>query len=339
MHNKIQIMKSVSTRWGKGKIILLLPMLLCGFLLHTTQNQPFEAYKQEIPHTGLYIEMTPIPAGEFLMGTTAEEFAHEEDESPQRRVAIDAFWMGVHEVTWDVFELFLDKDHEKAISTKPISIEVDGLSRPSTPYLDMTFGMGKENKPALAMTQYGAIQFCKWLYLKTGVFYRLPTEAEWEYAARAGSQSPYFFGDDLTRLQEFAVFELNSNGETMPVGSKSPNPWGLYDMLGNVMEWTYDHYAPYKVFDGVLNNPVEKSKALYPQVLRGGHYESAASDLRSGKRFASDPVWKQLDPQIPKSQWWFPEAPFVGMRVVRPLNPPSEKEIHAYYNQAPIVDY
>lgn len=74
----------------------------------------------------------------------------------------------------------MDKDYEKAISTNAITQQVDGLSRPSTPYLDMTFGMGKENKPALAMTQYGAIQFCKWLYLKTGVFYRLPTEAEWE---------------------------------------------------------------------------------------------------------------------------------------------------------------
>ncbi|MDX5477293.1 MAG: formylglycine-generating enzyme family protein [Cyclobacteriaceae bacterium] len=332
-------MKIITTKIRRGKVILLVSVLLSGFLVKSSQNQSFESYKQEIPNTNLFFEMVPIPAGEFLMGTSADEYGHEEDESPQRKVSIDAFWMGAHEVTWDIFELFLDKDYEKAISTNAITQQVDGLSRPSTPYLDMTFGMGKENKPALAMTQYGAIQFCKWLYLKTGVFYRLPTEAEWEYAARAGSKSTYFFGEDVKRLSEYAVFDLNSKGETMPVGSKKPNPWGLFDMLGNVMEWTYDHYAPYRVSVGVLYNPVEKSKELYPQVLRGGHYESDARELRSGKRFASDPIWKQLDPQIPKSQWWFPEAPFVGMRVVRPLTPPSEEEIHAYYNQEPIADY
>lgn len=332
-------MKIITTKIRRGKFILLVSVLLSGFLVKSSQNQSFESYKQEIPNTNLFFEMVPIPAGEFLMGTSADEYGHEEDESPQRKVSIDAIWMGAHEVTWDIFELFLDKDYEKAISTNAITKQVDGLSRPSTPYLDMTFGMGKENKPALAMTQYGAIQFCKWLYLKTGVFYRLPTEAEWEYAARAGSKSTYFFGEDVKRLSEYAVFDLNSKGETMPVGSKKPNPWGLFDMLGNVMEWTYDHYAPYRVSVGVLYNPVEKSKELYPQVLRGGHYESDARELRSGKRFASDPIWKQLDPQIPKSQWWFPEAPFVGMRVVRPLTPPSEEEIHAYYNQEPIADY
>lgn len=327
----------LSTKYKIAIMVLFLFLIIQ--IDSKTQNQSFEPYKQEIPNTSLSFEMVTIPAGEFLMGASADEFGHEADESPQRLVSIDAFWMGAHEVTWDLFELFLDKDYEKAVSTKAIAQQVDGLSRPSMPYLDMTFGMGKENKPALAMTQYGAIQFCKWLYLKTGIFYRLPTEAEWEYAARAGSQSAYFFGNDPEELTEYAVYESNSQEETKPVGSKKPNPWGLYDMLGNVMEWTYDHYAPYKESQRILKNPVERSQELYPQVLRGGHYESDASELRSGKRFASDPVWKQIDPQIPKSQWWFPEAPFVGMRVVRPLISPTEEEIHAYYNQEPIADY
>ncbi|AFL85779.1 hypothetical protein Belba_3269 [Belliella baltica DSM 15883] len=325
---------------NKYKTVFVIPVLFLIIQIDSkTQNQSFESYKQEIPNTNLSFEMVPIPAGEFLMGTSMEEIGHDGDESPQRRVSIDAFWMGAHEVTWDVFELFLDKDFEKAISTKPITQQVDGLSRPSTPYLDMTFGMGKENKPAIAMTQYGAIQFCKWLYLKTGKFYRLPTEAEWEYAARAGSNTAYFFGDKKESLSEYAVYDSNSKGQTMPVGSKKPNPWGLYDILGNVMEWTYDHYSPYRTSQNTIKNPVETSEALYPKVLRGGHYESSESELRSGKRFASDPIWKQLDPQIPKSQWWFPEAPFVGLRLVRPLISPSEEEIKAYYNQEPIADY
>ena len=101
---------------------------------------------------------------------------------------------------------------------------------------------GKQNYPALAMTQYSAIQFCKWLYARTGVFYRLPTEAEWEYACRAGSTTEFSFGDEETKLGEYAWYKLNSNKKTQPVGLKKPNAWGLYDMYGNVAEWTYDQY-------------------------------------------------------------------------------------------------
>src|SRR5690606_8639901 len=254
----------------------------------------------------------------------------------------DAFWMGSHEVTWDVLELFLDKNHEAAITENAIPAEVDGLTRPSTPYLDMTFGMGKDDKPAVAMTQYGAIQFCKWLYAKTGVFYRLPTEAEWEYAARAGENTMYFFGNNAKELDSYAWYGDNSGNTTHEIGLKKPNPWGLYDILGNVMEWTYDKYLPeYQVADPnkAVHNPLQKADELYPRVLRGGHFQSESADLRVSKRFPSTPVWKQLDPQIPKSRWWFPEAPFVGLRLVRPLETPTVEEITAYYDQAPIDDY
>jgi formylglycine-generating enzyme len=323
----------------KKGLYFLIGFILVFSNLGLKPFKKFDFYREEIPGTKVVFNMTPIPAGTFIMGTTVQEEGHLEDEYPQRKVKIDAFWMGTHEVTWDIYEMFLDKEYERSISDLLLSEKIDGLTRPSIPYLDMTFGMGKENKPAIAMTQYNAIQFCKWLYFKTGHFYRLPTEAEWEYAARGGSETTYFFGIDKKLLNEYAVYKENSKGSTMEVGSKKPNPFGLYDILGNVMEWTIDTYSSYNSMKKTLSNPVANSNNLYPHVLRGGHFQSSSEDLRCGKRFASTPIWKQLDPQIPKSKWWFPEAPFVGMRLVRPLITPSIDEIMAYYNQPVNSDY
>jgi formylglycine-generating enzyme required for sulfatase activity len=320
--------------------------LLMGHITFTDEVpnsiQDFEPYQQKITDTPLSFGLVPIPAGEFMMGSAPDDPQANKDETPYHKVSLDAYWIGTHEITWDIYELFLDKYHEAESSEKQIPAELDGVTRPTTPYLDMTFGMGKENKPAVAMTQYGAIQFCKWLYVKTGVFYRLPTEAEWEYAARAGQDTPYFFGNDPAQLGEYAWYKDNSGDITHEVGLKKPNPYGLYDILGNVMEWTYDGYLPsYETEDEntAQSNPVVEATDLYPRVLRGGHYQSEPADLRVTKRFPSTPVWKQLDPQIPKSQWWFPEAPFIGLRVVRPLVTPPVEEITAYYDQAPIDDY
>ncbi|MDX5478371.1 MAG: formylglycine-generating enzyme family protein, partial [Cyclobacteriaceae bacterium] len=168
----------------KTKIIFFsLSLVLLGVIAFVPFRQTdFKAYTQSIPDSGQSFGMAPIPGGVFTMGGKGNA-----DEMPLHQVEISPFWMGTHEITWDIFELFLDKNYEIAFAEQALPAQVDGLTRPSIPYLDMTFGMGKEGKPAIGMTQYGAIQFCKWLYLKTGVFYRLPTEAEWEYAARAGS--------------------------------------------------------------------------------------------------------------------------------------------------------
>ena len=153
-----------------------------------------ERYVQQIEGTSLSFSMEAIPAGRFIMG---DNKATNVDEKPAHEVELDAFWMSTHEVTWDLFQSFLYKDYEQSKQVSgSVSSEVDAVTRPTKPYLDMTFGMGKLGYPALAMTQFNAIQFCKWLYVRTGVFYRLPTEAEWEYAARAGSSAEYFFGDD-----------------------------------------------------------------------------------------------------------------------------------------------
>lgn len=301
-------------------------------------QETFEPYTQRIDGTDLQFTMQAIPGGEFLMGSSRGN----PDEQPVHRVKVDPFWIGTHEVTWDLFELFVYKDFELSRGGGSVPPEVDAVTRPTKPYLDMTFGMGKVGQPAVGMTQYNAIQFCKWLYLRTGVFYRLPTEAEWEYACRAGSNTEYSFGDDATQLDDYAWYAGNSSNKTHPVGQKRPNAWGLYDMHGNVAEWTYDQYLPdfYQQFgDEVAENPVAEPTQLYPHSVRGGSFLDQAFDLRSASRLPSDPSWKQLDPQVPKSNWWFPEAPFVGLRLVRPLNPPSEAEIMAYYDKAPIEDY
>ncbi len=312
---------------------LLIPLLAICIKIATAQEKPVP-YKQNIDGTKLSFDMQAIPGGEFMMGSKKGN----PDELPLHKVKIDPFWIGIYEVTWDIYEPFLYRDYETANSTTPVPKNVDAVTRPTKPYLDMTFGMGKEGQPALAMTHYNAIQFCKWLYARTGFFYRLPTEAEWEYACRAGTTTEYSFGNDESKLGDYAWFTKNSDDKTHLVGKKKPNPWGLYDMYGNVAEWTYDQYEENAYSSAKSNNPVVVPDKLYPHAIRGGAYNDEAKDSRSASRLPSDPSWKQLDPQIPKSNWWFPEAPFVGMRLVRPVNPPSKAEIDAYYDKAPIKD-
>jgi len=320
---------------SKVKLIVFC-LALFGLISHAQEK--LVPYTQKIEGTALMDDMQSIPGGSFLMGNKNGNL----DEQPVHKVKLDPFWMSKMEITWDVFELFLYKDYEISQSIKPISTTVDAVTRPTKPYLDMTFGMGKQNYPALAMTQYSAIQFCKWLYIRTGVFYRLPTEAEWEYACKAGVTNDYYFGNDKKTLIEYAWYSKNSDNKTHPVGQKKPNAWGLYDMHGNVAEWTYDQYLPdFYAIGGEteVNNPIAIPSKLYPLVVRGGAYDDDAKDLRASARNASDPAWKQIDPQIPKSNWWFPEAPFIGIRLVRPLNTPKKEDIDAYYNKAPIKDY
>ncbi|MCC6585719.1 MAG: SUMF1/EgtB/PvdO family nonheme iron enzyme [Bryobacterales bacterium] len=293
-----------------------------------TQAAEFKAYKNGIPGSDVSYEMAPIPAGEFTMGTPANEEGHKKDESPQHRVAVDAFWMGKYEVTWDEYRLFM-------FAKETGEAAVDAVSHPTRPYVEMSFGMGINGYPAISMTQHAANKYAQWLSAKTGHFYRLPTEAEWEYACRAGSTTAYSFGDDASKLGEYAWFVDNSNGKYQKVGTKKPNPWGLYDMHGNVTEWTLDQYLPDAYAKGHL--PFVSSTRPYPHTVRGGGWTDDADRLRCGARAASDPSWKMQDPQLPKSIWYHTDAQWLGFRLVRPVKAPSADEMFKIWNNG--VEY
>ncbi|WP_080237339.1 formylglycine-generating enzyme family protein [Spirosoma rigui] len=308
---------------------------------------PAKSYTQTIPGSDQTYAMVAIPGGTFLMGSPATEKERKADEGPQHKVAIEPFYMGKYEVTWDLYDLFAFTNMEKEMAAKYPGPDAnlsktDVTTRPSPPYVDMSFGMGRAGYPAINMTQYAAIKFCAWLYAKTGVFYRLPTEAEWEYACRANTTTPYSFGADVKKLGEYAVFTGNSGGAYKKIGTKKPNPFGLYDMHGNVMEWTKDQYIEdyyASVAKGTVKEPFAPTTSLYPNSVRGGSWDDEPAVLRSAARTPSAPAWKVLDPQSPKSDWWLTSASFVGFRLVRPVKAPSEEEIKAYYDIKPIKDY
>jgi formylglycine-generating enzyme required for sulfatase activity len=286
-----------------------------------------------IPNTTVSYEIVPVPAGEFEMGSAApatsrEDPSRKKDEQPRHKVRVDAFWMQAREVTWDEYRLFMFD--AQGAETNPKDALVDAVSRPTRPYVEMSFGMGIDGFPAISMTQHAANKYAEWLSAKLGEFYRLPTEAEWEYACRAGSATAYPFGDNPSKLADYAWYSANSGGKYHPVGTKKPNQWGLYDMLGNVMEWTLDQYAPYK--PAAASNPWIKATQPYPHAVRGGSWNDPADMLRCAARVASDPAWKQQDPQLPKSIWYETDAQWLGFRLVRPAKVPSVEEMYRYWN-------
>jgi formylglycine-generating enzyme required for sulfatase activity len=208
---------------------------------------------------------------------------------------------------------------------------VDALSRPTAPHLEMSFSRGNQGFPAISMTQHAANKFAQWLSAKTGEYYRLPTEAEWEYACRAGTAKGF-----VGPLQDFAWFRANSpaagfsGGTYHPIGTKKPNAWGLYDMLGNVMEWTLDQYAPYTT--SPKENPWVKATLPYPHAVRGGSWKDDEARVTCTARVASDPSWKRQDPQLPKSVWYMTDAQWLGFRLVRPAMLPSAEEMYRAWN-------
>jgi formylglycine-generating enzyme required for sulfatase activity len=183
------------------------------------------------------------------------------------------------------------------------------------------------------MTQYAALQYARWLSAKTGEFYRLPTEAEWEYACRAGSTTSYSFGEDPAELDLYAWHFGNSDETFHEVGQKRPNEWGLYDMHGNVSEWTLDQYDPsfYASLPEESDSPWARPTSRHPRTVRGGAFDDDPGALRCADRLKSNLKWKRRDPQIPKSVWWNTDSQFVGFRLVRPANRPSAEEIEAFW--------
>lgn len=279
---------------------------LLGFLVLFLESngQQMASYQQKIPQTDVAFDMIAIPQGEI------------------NQKIIEGFWIGKTEVTYDEYQLFFEEDRDPA--PKPPVDGPDAVTRPSPPYIDFTLGMGKVGGfPANSMQQFAALMYCKWLYAKTKIFYRLPTEAEWEYAFVKGT------GKSPQKLDQIAWFAENSANRYYKVAQKKPNDLGIYDMLGNVSEWVLDHYQE-KKSDLPPNQAVFVDKYA-DAVVKGGNYSTLATDLSAQYRIPADPIWNRRDPQIPKSKWWNADAPFVGFRVVRPLRQPNEAEVRAFF--------
>ena len=288
----------------------------------SAQAPSHQTYTETIPGTSVTFDMVAIPGGTFVMGSPASERGRGADEGPVHEVRIAPFWMERTEVTWNEYDTFA---FAQAIAragggaAAPVS-GADAITKPTPPYADESFGFGKGRQPVISVQYHAAMEYCRWLSAKTGKVYRLPTEAEWEYAARAGTATAYSFGDDASKLETYGWFEGNSGGHPHPVGGKTPNPFGLYDMHGNVAEWVVDRYEPgfyATVKAGTVGPVLLPTERRYPYGVRGGSWDDPPVRLRSAARRASSEEWNRRDPQSPQSIWWHTDATFVGFRIVR----------------------
>ena len=325
---------------------------------HSGEMKP---YTETVPRAdNAKFDLVPIPGGTFTIGSPADEPNRNDDEGPQRKIKIEPFWMATTETTWGLYRAFMENgidrnkdgtlntDYDIVTPDPPLRGNpdlIDAISQPTPPHKPMHFELGNsagyaKDLPAIAMTQHSASKFCEWLTAQTGRFYRLPTEAEWEYACRAETTTAYSFGDDPAKLDDFGWHKENSDFTYQPVAKKKPNPWGLYDMHGNVSEWTLDFYQPsYRSIKNGTSSPLTLSKMRYPRVTRGGNWEASPQDLRSAARLPSDISWKTQDPQAPKSLWYFTDNWSIGFRVVRPAAIPTVEEAHLLWNTGPGEPY
>jgi formylglycine-generating enzyme required for sulfatase activity len=302
-----------------------------------TKVTKFETFEEKLPETSVSFKMIAIPGGQFKMGSPSNEQYRERDEGPVRDVAVDSFWMAEIEVSWDEYLAFFQatgsQGRKEAVE---IDEETDGVSGATPPWGAPDQGWGKGKHPAITMSHHAAETYCRWLTQVTGRKYRLPTEAEWEYAARGGTNTPYFFeglpkdyesdgflkklfGSNTEVINKFAISQLNSPTKTQTPEMVEANPLGLKNMLGNVAEFCLDYYDP-KVYGkypkGVVRNPRGPRSGM-EHVVRGGSFRDSPKDLRSARRdFTKTEEWLVTDPQIPKSIWWYSDTKSVGFRVI-----------------------
>ena len=317
---------------NKFPLLVFISILFCQI-----DNPKFEKYDEILYGTEQNIRMIPISGGEFKMGSLESEKRRRKDEGPIHQVVISDFWISSLEVSWDLYEIFLLRNIDSlSVHNDIYSIDIDAISGATMPYVNYN----QPGYPVINVTQYAASQFCKWLTAKTGNYYRLPTEAEWEYACRAGSEKAYSFGEAGISIKRYAWYKKNSDGKLQKGGLKEPNALGLYDMHGNAAEWVLDYYNSqgYSMNDDVQIDPVQFADRLYPRVVRGGSFKDGPARLRSAARGYSKELWKRRDPQSPKSLWWHTDALHIGFRIVRPKYIPKKKELEQYWIK-PIKEY
>jgi formylglycine-generating enzyme required for sulfatase activity len=296
----------------------------------------FKNFTEMIPGTQVSFEMIALPGGEFKMGSPDNEPLRDTDEGPVRSVTLSKFWMAKVEVTWDEYLAFFRATGSQGRMEGSVTArkETDAISGATPPWGAPDQGWGKGARPAITMSWHAATVYCQWLSQVTGKKYRLPTEAEWEYACRGGTESPYFFeGDprkftssgilkkilkpDTSNIASKVIFSVNSMARTSEPSAVGENPFGLKNMSGNVAEFCLDYYSPdYYSNDSTAVNPRGPAKAR-EHVIRGGSFKSDARDVRSAARdFTKTKAWLVTDPQMPKSIWWYSDCIDVGFRVV-----------------------
>jgi formylglycine-generating enzyme required for sulfatase activity len=342
-----------------GVVAMMSGLLVTSVRAESPAPSELKPFTQQIPESDVSFDMLPIPGGKFLIGSPESEAKRQDNEGPQAEIEVEPFYMAKFELTQAEYDLFrngYDRVTATGKARVPEDKMADAVTYP-TPMYELEAGpvfqrMGRGGKfPAVIMSQYAARQYCKWLSKKTGRFYRLPTEAEWEYACRAGTKTAYSFGDDPKQLGDYAWFfdnselkpidQPNAAGEAAyrEVGTKKPNPWGLHDMHGNVAELVLDQFAddwyeqlkakqPVKAM-GALNWP----KKQYPKVARGGGYESEPEDCRSAFRQELKAGVNGKDPQLPRSPHWYSDGFAIGMRLVSPAKEPIEVEKMKYWDE------
>jgi len=308
--------------------ILLACLVAAGSTAVAAPNGPAKRYTETVTAGNgekVSFDMLLIEGGEFMMGSAADEPGRQPHEGPRHKVRVDSFYLCPTETTLELFLIYYEETNRaRAVHNKVVSgaKDVDAITGPTPVFGELTMGYPK-NHPAMGMTWHNVQTFCRWLSMKTGKTYRLPTEAEWEYAARAGGKGAFGAGVDSQKIADWAWYEENSDGETHPVATKKPNAWGLYDMAGNVCEWVQDFYDPaaYKARAGsdVAVNPTGPASGKV-HVARGGYYDSPPADLRCAARAFEEKWWRDGDPQIPKSMWWLPNMDIIGFRLARSVD-------------------
>ncbi|HBE68839.1 MAG TPA: transcriptional regulator, partial [Planctomycetaceae bacterium] len=306
-------------------------------------------YTITVPGSDVTIDMVPVPGGTFNLGSPEDEDGFEDDQGPQIQVKVEPMWVAKYETTWKQYQLYmamyqLFKDPDLR-SARPLTDEnaVDAVTAPTELYEpSFTFEFGQDDElPAVTMTQYAAKQYTKWLSKLTGQQYRLPAEAEWEYACRAGSEDAFSFGEDEDELEEYAWYYDNADDLPHPVGEKKPNAFGLHDMHGNVMEWAIDGYTD----DGYASlsekeqplaalDTIRWAESYDNRVVRGGSFQDDPEQLRAAAKLTSDDDnWREDDPNSPLSPWWYTSDPTrgIGFRIFRSYKPIEKQMIAKFW--------
>lgn len=340
---------------AKNKMFGLTEIVNKELYTEPTKINKFENFTEKIPGSTISFDMVAIPGGSFEMGSKDNEPLRKKDEGPIRTVKVSQFFIGKIEVTWDEYMAFFKSTAAEGRLDPTIVMEknskassVDAISGPTPPYGYPDQGWGKGKRPAITMSYNAAETYVKWLSMATGKKYRLPTEAEWEYAARGGKETPYFFegspkkysdkgfwkkifAPDTAVIGRYVAYKLNSAGKSQESGFVKANPFGLLNMLGNVREFCADWYdADYYAKSGKSVVDPKGPESGTDHVVRGGSFKSDASDVRVASRdYTRNDAWLKTDPQMPKSIWWYSDVTDVGFRVVcEPDSAIKTSELH-----------